>query len=167
MQKYPAKTVIGLILLAASAALLSNFRAGQIASADEKPPAKPKKIVAVLGQPFEVEIGKSIVIPAQKLDVHFERVLEDSRCPRDVECVWAGQISVAIEMKNATQKLGAAQLTLQENRHVTPKSIGKIGPYYVKLLEVAPERASRSSGTAQRIALLVQNKPFATPKNRR
>lgn len=157
-----AKAAASLILVGAGAVLLWNFRAGEIASANPPKPAKP---VAVLGQPFEVQIGKSTRIPSQKLDVTFERVTEDSRCPKDVECVWAGQIGVVVGLKQAGKNWGSANLIVQGNHYVTPKSIGKIGPYHVKLVAAAPERETQSSGTARRVTLVVQSKPFAVPKN--
>ena len=164
MRTHKTKVAV-LLLLLSGATFLGNLRAGQSVRANEKAPDKSAKTVAVLGEPFEIKIGKSVAISAQKLDVSFERVNEDSRCPKDVNCVWAGQISVIVGMKKAAKTLGTAQLTVQSSNYVTPKSIGKIGSYYVKLLEVAPERESRSSGTAQSVTLLVQKKPFLVPKN--
>lgn len=157
MRNQQLKAATVLILLASAAALFWNLRAGKVADANEPKTVKP---AAVFGQPFTVEIGKSTSIPAQKLDVSFERVTEDSRCPRDVECFWSGQISVVVGLKKANKKLGTANLTVQGSTYVTPKSIGKIGGYWVKIIEVAPERDSRSSDAAQRIMLLVQTKPF-------
>ena len=48
---------------------------------------------------FAIELGK-----CQKMDgvkITFLEVLEDSRCPKDVDCVWAGQarIKISIEEK--------------------------------------------------------------------
>ncbi len=163
MRNQYTKAATVLILVASAVALCWTLRAGDVAHANEPKTAKPG---AVLGQPFEVGIGKSTAIPAQKLAVSFERVTEDSRCPKDVECFWAGQISVVVGLKKANKKLGTAKLTVQGSRYVTPKSIGKIGGYRVKIIEVAPEKGPQNApGTAQRVTLIVQNKPFAAPKN--
>ena len=166
MRNQLSKAAAILIFVGAGAALLWNFRAGAIANADPSEPAKPTKTVAVLGQAFEVEIGKSTRIPAQKLDVEFERVTEDSRCPKDMDCYWAGQIGVVIGLKKAGKKLGTALLTVQGSRYVTPESIGKIGPYWIKFVEAAPEKGVQNDPTtARRVTLVVQSKPFAAPKN--
>ncbi len=163
MRNQQFKAAASLIFLGAGAALLWNFRARAGANAN---PPKPTVTIVVLGQPFEVEIGKSTAIPSEKLDVSFERVTEDSRCPKDMDCYWAGQISVVVGLKKAGKKLGTALLTVQGSRYVTPKSIGKIGPYWVKLTEVSPEKGPQNApGTAKLITLVVQNKPFAAPKN--
>lgn len=163
MRNQQIKVATVLILLASGVALYWNLRAGKVADAGEPKTVKP---CGVLGQPFEVAIDKSTAIPAQKLDVSFERVTEDSRCPKDVNCVWSGQIGVEIGLKKATKKLGTANLTVQGSRYITPKSIGKIGGYWIKLIEVAPERGPQNApGTEQRVTLIVQSKPFAAPKN--
>lgn len=157
-----AKIAAGFLVLA-SAALFWSLRAEKTANAGEKKTVKP---AFVLGKPFTVEIGKTAFIPAQKLRVGFERVTEDSRCPKDVDCVWAGQIGVEIGLKKADKTLGAANLIVQGNRYVTPKSVGKIGAYYVKLIEVAPEKGAPNDPTSvQRATLIVQNKPFDAPKD--
>ena len=39
---------------------------------------------------------KSISI--EDINLKFEEVLSDSRCPKDVECVWAGEAKVLIEI---------------------------------------------------------------------
>ena len=42
--------------------------------------------------------GESARIEGRDVAVRFTRVLEDSRCPREVTCVWAGRARVAIEV---------------------------------------------------------------------
>lgn len=45
-------------------------------------------------------------LKTDKLNIEFVKVLEDSRCPEDVDCVWAGSAKVQIKVskgKSATQ----------------------------------------------------------------
>jgi hypothetical protein len=44
-----------------------------------------------LDEEFILPIGGEAMITGEDLSIVFEEVLEDSRCPRNVECVWEGQ----------------------------------------------------------------------------
>ncbi len=48
------------------------------------------------GKEFELKIGEQIRIGSDRIQVEFVDVLEDSRCPSNVTCVWAGNGKVQI-----------------------------------------------------------------------
>ena len=50
-----------------------------------------------LGEPFELRIGESAVLPGD-LKMTFNRVVSDSRCPSDVNCVAAGEAWLALRL---------------------------------------------------------------------
>ena len=52
--------------------------------------------VQPLEQDFTIAVGASTGISQTDLVVHFERVLNDSRCPSDVQCVTAGDATVVV-----------------------------------------------------------------------
>ena len=52
---------------------------------------------AGLGEEFKLAIGEEAVITGEGLRLVFEEVIEDSRCPKNVECVWAGRARYAVE----------------------------------------------------------------------
>lgn len=58
--------------------------------------------VVAPGQEFSLSIGQSAVITGESLKIKFERVTEDSRCPRNVTCIWAGQVVCAILVQRGT-----------------------------------------------------------------
>jgi hypothetical protein len=43
-----------------------------------------------------IDAGSSQQVPGTDVVIRFERVLADSRCPRDVQCIAAGDATVAI-----------------------------------------------------------------------
>ena len=49
-----------------------------------------------LGQDFAIAVGASASISKTDLVVHFDRVVNDSRCPSDVQCVTAGDATVVV-----------------------------------------------------------------------
>ncbi len=56
------------------------------------------RLEASLGQEFSLSVGQSAVIRGENLEIKFEGVTEDSRCPRNVVCVWAGRVICAIQI---------------------------------------------------------------------
>lgn len=56
------------------------------------------ELTADLGQEFTLSIGQSARIEGESLQVSFEEVLEDSRCPTGATCIWEGRVSIAVEI---------------------------------------------------------------------
>ena len=51
-----------------------------------------------LGSEFLLKVGHSAVIRGEDLEISFVDVSEDSRCARDVECIWEGRVVVLVEL---------------------------------------------------------------------
>jgi len=52
------------------------------------------------GQKVEISRGQTVVVPGTELELTFIRATEDSRCPENVQCIWAGVLVVEIEVKS-------------------------------------------------------------------
>lgn len=57
------------------------------------------QIKAALGQEFALAIGQTAEITGESLKIKFLEVVEDSRCPMNVTCIWAGRVSAVVEIK--------------------------------------------------------------------
>ena len=51
-----------------------------------------------LGQEFSLNVGQSASITDADLGITLLEILADSRCPRDVTCVWAGEVVASVEI---------------------------------------------------------------------
>ncbi len=89
-------------------------------------PTEPSEGVP-LGREFTLRPGESVTIQSTDLRVSFQGVVEDSRCPADATCVWAGDAVVALEV-------GTASLELRS----TTAPEGVVGAYRVRLERVEP-----------------------------
>lgn len=58
----------------------------------------PPAAVPVLGAEVLIPVTRTVEYPAEGLRVGFERVVDDSRCPPDVDCVWEGDATVRIAL---------------------------------------------------------------------
>jgi hypothetical protein len=53
---------------------------------------------ARLGEAFSLEIGQAVRIEEADLTIEFSEVASDSRCPRDVNCIQAGEALVQLSV---------------------------------------------------------------------
>ena len=51
-----------------------------------------------LGEEFELAVQQTAQITTENISVTFQKVLEDSRCPIDVTCIWAGLAEVSLRV---------------------------------------------------------------------
>ena len=56
----------------------------------------PSQPQVALGEAFTLKPGQSASVQDGALRVRFESVINDSRCPRGVTCIWEGDAVVAV-----------------------------------------------------------------------
>jgi hypothetical protein len=85
-----------------AAALAASGLAGSAAAQTDpvvlvhaEPPIVARGAVASL------PLGGTVRVEGTDLHVTFERVAQDSRCPRNVTCVWAGEATVELRLRDA------------------------------------------------------------------
>jgi len=92
-----------------------------------------KAEVIQLGQEFDLKINQEAAIEGEGLAVVFESVLEDSRCPEGVDCIWSGNAKIRI--RSSKQKHAPAPIEL--NTNVGAKSSSYLD-YEIKLVALKP-----------------------------
>lgn len=55
--------------------------------------------------PFELTFNQQGTLSANgtELTVQFTQLVEESRCPPNVQCIWAGQVAVKLKINNSEQ----------------------------------------------------------------
>jgi len=55
--------------------------------------------------PFELKINQSAVVSANgsSINVKFIQLVEESRCPPNVECIWAGRVAIKLKINNSEE----------------------------------------------------------------
>ncbi|MFH1775698.1 MAG: hypothetical protein ABH839_03485 [Chloroflexota bacterium] len=71
----------------------------------------PGEVKAGLDEEFSLRIGQTARITGEDLTISLQEVTEDSRCPRDVKCIWAGQASCIVRL---THNDSSYNMTLTE-----------------------------------------------------
>jgi hypothetical protein len=67
-------------------------------STDSSSTSTPTPDEFSLGQEFSLSVGQMAAVTGENLAIKFIEVTSDSRCPRDVTCIWAGEVSCLIEV---------------------------------------------------------------------
>ena len=104
-------------------------------SACNKPANEAPVVEFQLGNSFELALGQQGDCGCGGLSITFEKVLEDSRCPIGLDCVWIGQVKVRLKIKTSTEErifepsYSAIQSSLPSEN---------IGKYSVLFLDLSP-----------------------------
>jgi hypothetical protein len=109
----------------------------------------------LINKEFSLGIGQTASIEREKLFINFKAVLEDSRCPVNVVCVWAGNGKVEFEILD----IDGQHKTLTLNTEDEPRATTLKG-HKLKLISLNPPRVdgvSMSPGDYS-VTLLVEKK---------
>ena len=82
-------------------------------------------------QEFKLKIGAKS--KADDLEIQFHSVAEDSRCPKGVTCMWAGNAKVLLKVK----KNGAKPVDVELNTNSNPRTANYLD-YELSLKELKP-----------------------------
>lgn len=93
-----------------------------------------------IGTPFSLKVGQSAEVDGGRLLVHLSAVVNDSRCPADVVCVRAGDVTAVLEMTSQDAGTTRAEVKFELDR---PTAVH--GAYRVVVADVQPY--PRSAGT--------------------
>jgi hypothetical protein len=128
-----------LLAVAAMTVALVGCQVSRQAQAD--PVAYP------LGVAFPLSGGQEAEVTGEDLHVRFTDVLEDSRCPTEVECFWTGQARVAVTVEPA----GRASTTVEFNTNPAPGQnvqTADVAGYTVTLKSLDPYPRTPDDGIA-------------------
>lgn len=81
---------------------------------------------------FALAYGASLVVPGTPLEIGFQALLGDSRCPSDVVCVWEGEGRVELGVT-----LGDGPTVAVELNTRGPRALNH-GGYTIELVALAP-----------------------------
>ncbi len=87
------------------------------------------------GERFTLAPGTAAAVSGGGPRVRFEKVLEDSRCPSDAQCIWAGEVVVDVTIGNGSSS----------RRSMRPGEAVAWGRFRVSLVEVQPYPKSTST----------------------
>lgn len=108
----------------------------------------PASHTANLDQEIQLAPKQQAVFDRHGLTVEFVRVVEDSRCPTDVTCVWAGEVKVQL-----STRIDAAAA---EQHEITAGQPATVGEFQLFVVNVQPERISTREISADEYRLTLK-----------
>ena len=107
-----------------------------------KPPLAPS-----FGSAFSIELGEEVRLGGEEgIAVEFSSVLEDSRCPANVVCIWAGRATVAISLTTlADGATETVELALGDTAG-RRSDAGVVRNFKVQLLQLDPYPGTGAAG---------------------
>lgn len=91
----------------------------------------------VEGDTITLHKGIPLYDSTNRFIVMLDSVLADSRCPKDVQCIWEGNATVKINFNNL-QKAIQSEFTLDTHPMLSRDTT--LNNYYIKLIELSPHR---------------------------
>ena len=165
-----SKTLVGTAIVLTMAALLAGcFALPGGKSSTPTPVATPSPTATVmpvitptsqpsgislkpLGALFAMTVGERVGIEDSSWLLQFDGIADDSRCPVDVTCVWAGEVTAQFSAFDTDEAVTRLEVTL--GPRTTPTTL--FGGLSLTLLAVEPEpRSSTSIATADYIVEVV------------
>jgi len=117
-------------------------------------------VQARLNEEFCVSIGQRVSVTGEDLAVSFEEVTEDSRCPADVTCVWAGRVSCVVEL---THTGPSYRMTLTEPGLTSEYTGEEYGEYeFAFHVTPYPEPGKKIANDTYRLHLIISKLPEPT-----
>jgi hypothetical protein len=86
-----------------------------------------------MNQEFTLGVNQQVFVNTEGLIIEFVSVLEDSRCPVGVNCIWAGNAKIRIKVSNSNKESKAFEL----NTNLEPTDI-LFQDYKIHLVRIEP-----------------------------
>ena len=103
-----------------------------------------------INKTFELPLGKTAHLKQSDVFITWTSLPQDSRCPQDARCVWAGEVRVKLRIKKQAFS-ESLELTLPGKSHRDTHP--KIGKYTLTLMDVLPYPGSKEQDRIPRVRL--------------
>ena len=94
------------------------------------------RVGTTLDTPFYLKYGKTAYLPTENIEIKFSKVIQDSRCPSNVTCIWQGQVIIGLDIIKNGKQVSTLMLTLIPGHDALP--IQFLDKYSVRLTQVSP-----------------------------
>lgn len=95
-------------------------------------------INVTMGVTFTLKFGQIAKVASENIELRLVKVVEESRCPANVSCVWSGQLILMVEVSRAGQLVGNFEVNSIDAYRNKNKPVFE--NYNLALLDAAPNR---------------------------
>ncbi len=87
---------------------------------------------------FYAEINAGDLFSFENKSIQFKKVISDSRCPKDVTCVWAGEAKVMLAILENGKLIEEKMVTLNAQNKIDLSFLGLKDIFSLKALDLIP-----------------------------
>lgn len=99
---------------------------------------KNLKPMSLDGETIYFKEGENKFLKEYQMNVTFSGITEDSRCPADVNCIWAGVAVASVQVMGTTTRPMTLNLATTDNAGRNYFKSAEFNGYTISLAEVAP-----------------------------
>jgi hypothetical protein len=104
---------------------------------DDAAQGEPTTATATLNAPFVLKSGQKAEVSAENVQIMLSSI-DDSRCPSDGVCVWAGEVVAKVEVAIGGTSYGEFTLKFQESGQILPDHTVYVENYSITISKVLP-----------------------------
>lgn len=101
---------------------------------EQKQVLRPQKI----SDTIVLKEGETKFLKDKEMNITFTRVVEDSRCPTGVNCIWQGSATVELEFMGTYTRPHTLRLQTIDNDSRGYKTMGVFNSHRIKVVELTP-----------------------------
>jgi hypothetical protein len=106
-------------------------------------------------EPFRLAFGQAVEVEQGRARARFVELVEDSRCPREVQCIQAGRARVRLTVEGGTAPAAAIELSTDVD-----ESVRSAGSVTFELQAVEPYPAAGIERRAEQYVLTLVVRPL-------
>lgn len=132
-----------------------KFNCQQMSQTDNQ---KQKKLINTdFNTQFQLKVNQIAIIKSKKFEITFLDVVEDSRCPSDVNCFESGQIKIAVKVVVNDRDLG--DLNFINNTSKKNLSIKQVDNYLIEFVKAEPyPKSTQTINNSDYVVTLIVSK---------
>lgn len=110
----------------------------EISLPKDKPFDMSGLVTFTLNDTTKIPYGECLYNQENNLGISFDSVLTDCRCPKNVECFWAGYVSVSMRLYNGNAKPVTFSLENYNDKNRNFVNDTTLSGYNIKLIDCLP-----------------------------
>ncbi|MDR2204609.1 MAG: hypothetical protein LBE36_00370 [Flavobacteriaceae bacterium] len=145
-----------ILLIPILAVSLLNCKSQNLETKSENPKNSEINSEKKLGEIIYFEEGENLFLKDCEMNITFNRIVEDSRCPKGVQCVWAGVAVAELTLMGIYTRPATVQISSMDFPNKNYKKSIDFTDCKITLVEVFPEREQGKSAEKYRIGLVFE-----------
>ncbi|MDP6715876.1 MAG: hypothetical protein QF368_14820, partial [SAR202 cluster bacterium] len=116
------------------------------------PPVPSVDDTAEYGEPFGIAEGGTVNVGDESLVIKLESI-NDSRCPANVVCVWAGEAKIVVSATMQGEFVGVGEITLEMQK--SAPATADLGDFVVRFVSLDPYPGAQGQTAPPPVATLI------------